>query len=43
MPHGASIILGRNGYIWVSAVVSEEEGLTGGYAQNLDEVYSHHF
>ncbi|VDD90039.1 unnamed protein product [Enterobius vermicularis] len=41
MPHGASIILGRNGYIWVSAVVSEEEGLTGGYAQNLDEVVPH--
>uniref|UniRef100_A0A0N5A9M4 Ribosomal RNA-processing protein 4 n=1 Tax=Syphacia muris TaxID=451379 RepID=A0A0N5A9M4_9BILA len=38
MPHGASIILGRNGYIWVSTVISEEEGLTGGYAQNLDEV-----
>lgn len=38
MPHGASIILGRNGYIWISTVVAEEEGLTGGYAQNLDEV-----
>ncbi|MFH4982212.1 hypothetical protein AB6A40_008921 [Gnathostoma spinigerum] len=38
LPCGASIILGCNGYIWISPIVSDEQNLTGGYAQNLDEV-----
>uniref|UniRef100_A0A914UJW5 Ribosomal RNA-processing protein 4 n=1 Tax=Plectus sambesii TaxID=2011161 RepID=A0A914UJW5_9BILA len=38
LPCGASVILGCNGYIWISRLVNEQETHTGGYAQNLDEV-----
>ncbi|KAK3088066.1 hypothetical protein FSP39_014208 [Pinctada imbricata] len=38
LPCGASIILGNNGYIWISPTVNEETDQTGGYEQNF-EVY----
>ncbi|XP_030557824.1 exosome complex component RRP4 [Drosophila novamexicana] len=39
LPCGASVILGNNGYIWISPTKSEEqEGGEGGFAQNLNEV-----
>lgn len=39
LPCGASIILGNNGYIWISPVVNTEaEGGQGGFNQNLKEV-----
>ncbi|KAL3075779.1 hypothetical protein niasHS_012609 [Heterodera schachtii] len=31
LPCGASVILGRNGYIWVSRHLSDDEASTGGY------------
>ena len=36
LPCGASIILGNNGYIWISPTVNEETDNTGGYEQKLD-------
>ncbi|ALC42492.1 Rrp4, partial [Drosophila busckii] len=39
LPCGASVILGNNGYIWISPTKSEEQdGGEGGFAQNLSEV-----
>ncbi|XP_041368167.1 exosome complex component RRP4-like [Gigantopelta aegis] len=38
LPCGASIILGNNGYIWISPTVNEETDNTGGYDQKLDPV-----
>nr|AAM49834.1 GM02257p [Drosophila melanogaster] len=38
LPCGASVILGNNGYIWISPTKGqEEEGGEGGFAQNLNE------
>ncbi|VIO89103.1 Uncharacterized protein BM_BM13805 [Brugia malayi] len=38
LPYGVSVIFGRNGYIWIAPVASEEQNMTGGYSQNLEEV-----
>ncbi|XP_050414130.1 exosome complex component RRP4 [Patella vulgata] len=38
LPCGASIILGNNGYVWISPNVNEETDNTGGYEQNLEPV-----
>ncbi|EFO28123.1 Rrp4-PA [Loa loa] len=38
LPCGVSVIFGRNGYIWIAPVVNEEQNMTGGYSQNLEEV-----
>lgn len=39
LPCGASVILGNNGYIWISPTKGDEqEGGEGGFAQNLGEV-----
>jgi exosome complex component RRP4 len=39
LPCGASIILGNNGFIWISSTVNTEtEGGAGGFTQNLQEV-----
>ncbi|XP_017491405.1 PREDICTED: exosome complex component RRP4 [Rhagoletis zephyria] len=39
LPCGASIILGNNGFIWISPTVNTEaDGGDGGYVQNLSEV-----
>lgn len=39
LPCGASVILGNNGYIWISPTKSDEQvGGEGGFAQNLTEV-----
>lgn len=38
LPCGVSVIFGRNGYIWIAPVASEEQNMTGGYSQNLEEV-----
>lgn len=38
LPCGASIILGNNGYIWISQTVNTEVEGTGGFTQNLKEV-----
>lgn len=35
MPVGASIILGNNGYVWISPTANEEDEKTGGYETNL--------
>lgn len=38
LPCGASIILGNNGFIWISPTINTEiEGGDGGFTQNLDE------
>ncbi|VDO30431.1 unnamed protein product, partial [Onchocerca flexuosa] len=37
LPCGVSVIFGRNGYIWIAPVASEEQNMTGGYSQNLEE------
>ncbi|VDN24152.1 unnamed protein product [Gongylonema pulchrum] len=37
LPYGVSIIFGRNGYVWISPVATEEQSVTGGYVQNLEE------
>ena len=39
LPCGASIILGNNGSIWISATMNEDTEQTGGYEQDL-EVWS---
>ena len=36
LPCGASIILGNNGSIWISATMNEETEQTGGYEQDLE-------
>ncbi|XP_034479947.1 exosome complex component RRP4 [Drosophila innubila] len=39
LPCGASVILGNNGYIWISPTKGDEQdGGEGGFAQNLNEV-----
>ncbi|BFZ20113.1 hypothetical protein BsWGS_23152 [Bradybaena similaris] len=38
LPVGAAIILGNNGYIWISPTEHEEEEKTGGYETNLQPV-----
>jgi len=38
LPCGASVILGNNGYIWVSPTVNEDTDNTGGFVQNLEPV-----
>ncbi|XP_050293902.1 exosome complex component RRP4 [Anthonomus grandis grandis] len=38
LPFGVSLILGNNGYIWISPPVTESEGNEGGFVQNLEEV-----
>ncbi|GFG38861.1 hypothetical protein Cfor_02168 [Coptotermes formosanus] len=39
LPCGASIILGNNGFIWISPTVSDgEESSLGGFTENLKEV-----
>lgn len=39
LPCGASVILGNNGYIWISPTKGDEiDGGEGGFAQNLAEV-----
>lgn len=38
LPCGASIILGNNGYIWISPTVNTEVEGAGGFTQNLKEV-----
>ncbi len=40
LPCGAALILGCNGYVWISPIGSEDESLSGGYVQNLDQVVS---
>ncbi|XP_039442907.1 exosome complex component RRP4 [Culex pipiens pallens] len=40
LPCGASIILGNNGFIWISPVVNTEGEDGGGFTQNLDEAVS---
>ncbi|XP_074653966.1 exosome complex component RRP4-like [Tubulanus polymorphus] len=35
---GASIILGNNGYVWISPTVNEDTDNTGGFIQNLEPV-----
>lgn len=40
LPCGASIILGNNGFIWISTVVHTEGEDGGGFTQNLDEAVS---
>ncbi|XP_046567551.1 exosome complex component RRP4-like [Haliotis rubra] len=38
LPCGASIILGNNGFIWISPTANEDSDDTGGYEQNLEPV-----
>lgn len=38
LPCGASIILGNNGFIWISPVVNTEGAEGGGFTQNLEDV-----
>ncbi|XP_055849531.1 exosome complex component RRP4 [Episyrphus balteatus] len=38
LPCGASIILGNNGFIWISPTVNSEVEGDGGFAQNLTDV-----
>lgn len=38
LPCGASIILGNNGFIWISPITNTDVEGDGGYAQNLSEV-----
>lgn len=40
LPIGVSIILGNNGFIWISPLVNQEEDNVGGFIQNLDQVVS---
>uniref|UniRef100_A0A915DJL5 Ribosomal RNA-processing protein 4 n=1 Tax=Ditylenchus dipsaci TaxID=166011 RepID=A0A915DJL5_9BILA len=35
---GASIILGCNGYVWISRLMTLEEGQTGGYVEDLETI-----
>ncbi|XP_023236569.1 exosome complex component RRP4-like [Centruroides sculpturatus] len=38
LPCGAHIILGNNGYIWISPVINEDVEHSGGYAQCLEQI-----
>lgn len=38
LPVGASVILGNNGFIWISPIINEDEDSAGGFVQNLEEV-----
>ncbi|ESO97905.1 hypothetical protein LOTGIDRAFT_209108 [Lottia gigantea] len=38
LPCGASVILGNNGYIWITPNIDDESQNTGGYEQNLQPV-----
>ncbi|XP_064603009.1 exosome complex component RRP4-like [Liolophura sinensis] len=38
LPCGASLILGNNGYIWISPTLNEEMDDTGGYEQNFEPI-----
>ncbi|KFB44791.1 AGAP011211-PA-like protein [Anopheles sinensis] len=38
LPCGASIILGNNGFIWISPIMNAEGEGAGGFTQNLDDV-----
>ncbi|VDH99228.1 exosome complex component RRP4 [Mytilus galloprovincialis] len=38
LPCGATIILGNNGSVWISATMNEETEQTGGYEQDLEPV-----
>ncbi|XP_050501309.1 exosome complex component RRP4 isoform X2 [Diabrotica virgifera virgifera] len=38
LPIGASIILGNNGFIWISPIIVNSEDSVGGFIQNLEEV-----
>ncbi|XP_014661622.1 PREDICTED: exosome complex component RRP4-like [Priapulus caudatus] len=38
LPCGASVIVGNNGYIWISPTVNEEADSTGGFVQDLNPV-----
>lgn len=38
LPMGASIILGNNGFIWISPLVNVNEDNAGGFVQNFEEV-----
>lgn len=38
LPFGVSLILGNNGYIWISPPVSTNEENVGSFVQNLEEV-----
>lgn len=40
LPCGASIILGNNGFIWISPIVNTESEEGGGFTQNLEEAIS---
>lgn len=40
LPCGASIILGNNGFIWISPIVNTEGEESGGFTPNLDEAIS---
>ncbi|XP_055532782.1 exosome complex component RRP4 isoform X2 [Wyeomyia smithii] len=40
LPCGASIILGNNGFIWISPMLSTDGEEGGGFTQNLDESVS---
>ncbi|XP_065092500.1 exosome complex component RRP4 [Ochlerotatus camptorhynchus] len=40
LPCGASIILGNNGFIWISPIVNTEGDESGGFTQNLEESIS---
>lgn len=37
LPCGASIILGKNGFVWISPTTADSNS-SGGFAQNLDQV-----
>ncbi|XP_019533832.2 exosome complex component RRP4 [Aedes albopictus] len=40
LPCGASVILGNNGFIWISPIVNTEGEEGGGFTQNLEESIS---
>jgi len=40
LPFGVSLILGNNGYIWISQPSSAKDENEGGFVQNLEEVVS---
>ncbi|XP_055630527.1 exosome complex component RRP4 [Toxorhynchites rutilus septentrionalis] len=40
LPCGASVILGNNGFIWISPIVNTEGEESGGFSQNLEETVS---
>ncbi|KAB0800870.1 hypothetical protein PPYR_05224 [Photinus pyralis] len=38
LPIGASVILGNNGFVWISPTMVNQEDNVGGFTQNLEEV-----